>query len=273
MKKISISVITILLLIGCSKKNNLQDIVKKNMNGLEGTIVFLDLTSNQEIIFNSNLANIRTTPCSTFKIWNTLIGIENNLINSENDPFYIWDGISRPYPDWNKNLTLQEAFKVSCVPAYQNLANKIGLKNMQFWITKLNYGDRDTSSGLDIFWLPMPNKKSILISPKEQAILIKQLINNQLSFSEKALRILKIAMFSKKTDIGIIYGKTGSGKNINNILENNIGWYVGHIISKNGKYAFACLISGKDFGGRHAGERAADTFGRVAVSKDRDAMF
>jgi len=239
-----------LLITGCSKSNNFQDIVKKNMNGLEGTIVLLDLTSNQEIIINSNLANTRTTPCSTFKIWNSLIGIENNLINSENDPFYKWDGITRSYPDWNKDLNLQEAFKFSCVPAYQNLAKRIGIKNMQASIDKLNYGDRDISSGLDIFWLPRPKKKSILISPKEQAILIKQLVNNQLAFSDKSTQILKTIMLCKITENGTIYGKTGSGQNINDITDNNIGWYVGYVISKNGNYAFACLIHGKKIAGK-----------------------
>ena len=73
------------------------------MTGSKGTIVFLDLSSKKKIIYGSNLANIRTTPCSTFKIWNTLIGIENNQINSENDSFYIWDGITRADTDWNKN--------------------------------------------------------------------------------------------------------------------------------------------------------------------------
>ena len=252
MKKISILAITILLTIGCSKKNNLQNIATENMIGLKGTIVLLDLTSNQEIIFNSYVANTRTTPCSTFKIWNSLIGIENNLINSEKDPFYKWDGITRSYPDWNKDLNLQEAFKFSCVPAYQNLANRIGNKNMHAFIDKINYGDRDISSGLDTFWLPRPKKKSILISPKEQAILIKQLINNQLAFSDKSKQILKTIMLFKTTENGTLYGKTGSGQNINDITGNNIGWYVGYVTSRNGKYAFACLIHGKEIGGKNA---------------------
>ncbi|MCB0280586.1 MAG: penicillin binding protein transpeptidase domain-containing protein, partial [Calditrichaeota bacterium] len=134
MKKLSIIAVLLTLVISCAKSNNLENIASKNMTGIEGTIVFIDLSSEKKIIYNSNLANTRTTPCSTFKIWNTLIGIENNQINSENDSFYIWDGISRAYPDWNKDLNLYEAFQYSCVPAYQFLANKIGHNNMQLWI-------------------------------------------------------------------------------------------------------------------------------------------
>ena len=254
MKKLSIIAVLLPLFISCTKINNLENIINKNMTGIEGTIVFLDLSSKKKIIYGSNLANIRTTPCSTFKIWNTLIGIENNQINSENDSFYIWDGITRAYPDWNKNLNLHEAFQFSCVPAYQILANKIGQNNMKIWIDKINYGDKDISSGLDIFWLPRPNKKSIKISPIEQASLIKKLVNNQLNFSDKSKQILKKIMLFKTTENGTLFGKTGSGQNIDNIPDNNIGWYVGYIISNNGKYAFACLISGKDVAGKNARE-------------------
>lgn len=252
MKKLFLLTTILLILASCSEKNKLHDIARENMNTREGVIVFLDLTSNQEVVINSHLANTRTTPCSTFKIWNTLIGIENSLINSENDPFYKWDGITRNYPQWNKNLTLKESFQVSCVPAYQNLAKKIGKKNMQLWIDKINYGDKDTSSGLDIFWLPNPGKKSILISPKEQAYLIKKLINNHLPFSEKSLKILKKIMLSKSTDKGTLYGKTGTGLDINNIENNNIGWYVGYINSINGKYSFACLLKGHEITSKDA---------------------
>lgn len=259
MKKLSIIAVLLTLVISCVKISNLEKIINKNMTGIEGTIVFIDLSSEKKIIYGSSLANTRKTPCSTFKIWNTLIGIENNQINSENDLFYIWDGIYRAYPDWNKNLNLHEAFQFSCVPAYQILANKIGQNNMEIWIDKINYGDKDISSGLDIFWLPRPNKKSIKISAIEQASLIKKLVNNQLNFSEKSKQILKKIMLFKATENGTLFGKTGSGQNIDDVPNNNIGWYVGYIISNNGKYAFACLISGKDVTGKNARELVEKT--------------
>jgi beta-lactamase class D len=254
MKILSTIGIFLMLLISCSKTDKLQNIVNKNMNGIKGTIIFIDLASDKQIVFNSNLARIRTTPCSTFKIWNTLIGIENNLITSENDQFYKWDKEIRSYPDWNKDLNLQEAFQFSCVPAYQNLARKIGLKNMQAWLDKINYGDKDISSGIDIFWLSRSNHKSIKISPEEQAILIKKLVNNQLAFKEKSKQILKNIMLFKSTERGALYGKTGSGQNIDDVPDSNIGWYIGYIIGNNEKYAFACLINGKDMTGKNARE-------------------
>jgi hypothetical protein len=82
-------------------------------------------------------------PCSKFKIWNTLIGLENVLISSLDEPFYQWDGKERSIPDWNWNHTLKEAFQVSCVPAYQNLARRIGAESMRSWLEKIEEVERE----------------------------------------------------------------------------------------------------------------------------------
>lgn len=248
-KTFIIIVIIMLLLVSCSKKNTVYDVITANMKDINGTFVMIDLNSDKEIIFNKNLSETKTTPYSTFKIWNTLIGLETNLINLTDESFYKWDGVTRLIPEWNKDLTLKEAFQVSCVPAYQNLANKIGVEKMQLWIDKINYGNKDISSGLDIFWLPRPQKKSILISPKEQTLLIKKLINNQLPFSDKSIESIKTIMLYKTEKNGTLYGKTGSGNNVGDIIGNNIGWYVGYVMSKNGNYAFSCLIYDKNIKG------------------------
>ena len=112
-------------------------------------------------------------PCSTFKIWNTLIGIESGIISSPDQPFYQWDGEKRSISAWNRDLTLREAFQASCVPAFQNLARQIESERMQYWLDRIEYGDRDTSAGIDVFWLPSKGRKTILISPTEQAQLVK----------------------------------------------------------------------------------------------------
>ncbi|QQS04125.1 MAG: hypothetical protein IPK50_17790 [Fibrobacterota bacterium] len=48
-----------------------------------------------------------------------------------------------------------------------------------------------------------------------------------------------------------MYGKTGSGQNVDDIQDNDIGWYVGYVAGKNGQYAFACLIRNKSTTGRN----------------------
>src|SRR5215510_12308967 len=68
-------------------------------------------------------------PASTFKIVNSLIGLQTGKI--VNDSMVIkWDGIKRWNEDWNKDLTMYEAFRVSAVPYYQEVARRIGKDTM-----------------------------------------------------------------------------------------------------------------------------------------------
>jgi beta-lactamase class D len=216
----------------------------------KGTFVIIDCLSKAISTFQPEASSEKRPPCSTFKIWNTLIGLENGIIFSPDNSFYKWDGETRLIPEWNKDLTLKEAFQVSCVPAFQNLARNIGLEQMRIWIDKIGYGDRDISSGVDVFWLPRPGRKTILISPQEQAILICKLVTGKLAFSEKAQAVLKEIMTVRKTDHGTLYGKTGSGADETEKF--NLGWFVGYVESNDKIYAFACLIKGESLTGKDA---------------------
>lgn len=217
-----------------------------------GGCVFMDCKSDSIIRYNPSETVKRITPCSSFKIWNTLIGLECNIITSPNEPFYKWDGEKRSIPDWNKDLTLKDAFSVSCVPAFQNLARRIGAENMQKWIDTIHYGDCDISSGTDIFWLPKENKKSIKISPEEQANLIRRLVTGQLPFSKKSQMVLKEIMTVSATSDGTIYGKTGTGTDIDGNPKQNIGWFVGYAESGSKTYSFACIVRGENLMGKDA---------------------
>jgi beta-lactamase class D len=215
-----------------------------------GAFIFMDCASDEAIRFDSAGVTERLTPCSTFKIWNSLLGMECKIIAAADDPFYTWDGETRFIPEWNRDQTFRHAFQVSCVPAFQNLARKIGPVRMQQWLDSINYGDRDISSGIDIFWLPRPGKKSIRISPEEQAQLIRKLVTGKLPFSEHAQKILKEVMLAKTTKQGTMYGKTGSGSNLNDDPKQTIGWYVGYVESNHKTYAFACVMKGDNLTGK-----------------------
>lgn len=222
------------------------------INGYNGTIVIIDINTNKSSVYNSDLAKERTAPCSTFKIWNTLIGSECGIIKSKDEPFYKWDGVKRFYDQWNQNLTLREAFKYSCVPSFQSLARKIGYVRMKDWINKIGYGNKNITSGIDLFWLPAKGRDYIKISPMEQAVMIKRLIKGELGFSQKSINLLMDVSKSDSTENGTLYGKTGTGEIFERSHNNCIGWYVGFIKSKKDNYVFACMIEGKRISGKTA---------------------
>ncbi len=254
MRQIFILTFTAILTTASFADSNIFPIPEKSVQEVfgdrNGTFVLIDCSSEATSIFHPEISKERLPPCSTFKIWNTLIGLENGIISSPDEAFYKWDGETRFIPEWNRDMTLKEAFRVSCVPAFQNLARKIGSEKMRLWIEKINFGDGDTSSGTDIFWLPAKGRKTLLISPEEQAKLICKLVKGKLPFSEKAQAVLKDVMTIRKTVNGIFYGKTGSATDDNGKF--NLGWFVGYVESNGKTYAFACAIKGEALMGKDA---------------------
>lgn len=223
-----------------------------------GVIVLRDCASGEVLCTDEALAGQPFVPCSTFKIWNTAIGLEAGLVEGPAALFWTWDGQKRWLDAWNHDQTLRSAFQVSCVPAYQNLARRIGPERMQGWLAKLPYGDADMSAGVDVFWLPKPGRKTVLITPEEQAALLCRLAEGKVPFSEETQQVLKDVMKVEATEKGALYGKTGSGVDANDKL--NLGWYVGYVESEGRMVAFAVLLTGSGASGVEARQIAKRLF-------------
>ncbi len=235
-------VIFLCFLVGACACSSAQEIDTTLFEGYETAFVMYNRTSGAVIDVNPVLSAWRLPPCSTFKIYNTLIGLELGLLKGPDEPWYAWDGVQYEIEGWNRDLTLREAFRVSAVPAFQILARQIGSERMQKYIDRIHYGTNDISSGLDIFWLPRPRKTSIMISAHEQVALLNKLLDGKLPFSQKNIVIVKDIMQVHKTGKGTLYGKTGSG--ITTDGKGGLGWYVGFLESKGTTHVFACTITG-----------------------------
>jgi beta-lactamase class D len=221
-----------------------QEIDTTQFKNYNTALVIYNRSSRVVSNINPTLSARRLAPCSTFKIYNTLIGLKLGLLKGPDDPWYTWDGIHRDIEGWNQDLTLRQAFRVSAVPAFQGLARQIGAKRMKQYIDRIDYGTKDISSGIDIFWLPRPGKASIKICADEQVALLNKLLDGTLPFPKKHIAILRDMMLVTKTDKGTLYGKTGSGTKADGKWD--LGWFVGFLESGGKTYVFACNITGGD---------------------------
>lgn len=224
--------------------------VTEAFDGQPGAFVLVEAESGETFRNDPAACAERLAPCSTFKIWNSAIGLETGLVSDPDAPFWKWDGEQRWLADWNRNQTLRSAIAVSCVPAYQALARKIGPARMQEWIDRLNYGDLDISAGIDVFWLPEPGRKTLLISPDEQAALIARLATGKLPFSPRTMVTLRSILKQKETERGTFYGKTGTS--MGKTEAEQFGWFTGWVESKGKIHAFACLRKGRGVLGKDA---------------------
>lgn len=204
---------------------------------LEGTFALFDQNKNKLIVYNKKLLNEPFSPASTFKICNSLIGLETGVIPDEN--FVIpWDSVVRNYPVWNADTDMKTAFKNSTVWFYQELARRVGGEQMQYWLGKADYGNKDTSGGIDLFWL----KGGLRITPVQQIEFLRKLYKNELPFSQRSLDIVKNIMIADEKPEYTLSGKTGWGYQD----DKDIGWYVGFVESGDNVYYFVNCIQTAD---------------------------
>ncbi len=200
---------------------------------------FILYSTKDSSIFEINEARCkqRFIPASTFKIFNSLVGLEAGVIKDEN--FKIkWDSVARTNPEWNKTQDMKTAFKNSTVWYYQELARRVGEEKMKNYINLVNYGNKDISGGIDKFWLT----GKLRISQEEQIEFLIKLYNNKLPFSARSQNIVKNIMLQEDSVYYKLRGKTGWG--VQDSL--NLGWYIGWIEKNNNVYYFALNIETKN---------------------------
>ena len=230
------------------------DTISRILNGREGTFYIVDCDSGAKFDYDEKRSAQRYAPCSTFKIWNTLCGIKLGLINSSDQPFYKWDGVTREIAAWNSDLNVRDAFQASCVPAYQSLARAIGTEKMEAWLKLIHYGDMNSSAGIDVFWLPAKNRQTVLISAHEQVDLLRKLVLDELPITKTEKDLLLKIMEVKTTERGALYGKSGTPGTY------DMGWFVGTIKSQTKTYAFACILLDQKTSGLEARAATIELF-------------
>jgi beta-lactamase class D len=130
-----------------------------------------------------------------------------------------WDSVQRWNTLWNKDMNMREAFKVSSVPYYQELARRIGKDYMQHYLDTVRYGNKRIGQHIDMFWL----NDTLQISADEQVGFLKKLYFEELPFSERSQRIVRSIMLQDDTPDYKLYYKTGTGVS----KDSTIYWVVG----------------------------------------------
>lgn len=191
-----------------------------NQEGVNGTLVVFNQQKGKYLVYNKERFETPFLPASTFKIFNSLVALETGVVKNPKEKFK-WDGLDRGNVNWNRSQDMKTAYTNSTVWVYQEIAKKIGFKRMQEWIDKCNYGNKDISGGIDLFWL---NGK-LRISAREQVEFLKRLQADLLPFKPEVVKMVKEIMIEEKTDQYILRSKTGWA----DACKPNIGWYVGYV--------------------------------------------
>jgi beta-lactamase class D len=207
--------------------------------GVKGCFLIYDMKNDIYQIYNSARCEQGFLPASTFKILNSLIGLETGVVTDEN-MVIPWNGVASSVEEWNRDHTFASAIQYSVVPYFQEVARRIGPTRMNEFVDDSDYGKMDISQEtIDRFWL-WGNSR---ITPWEQMNFILHFYTNKLPFSQENIDLVKKLIVLKKTDNWTFSGKTGMTVQDNN----NVGWLVGYLEENGNTWIYVCNVeSGQD---------------------------
>jgi len=204
--------------------------------GVSGCFVLRDLRAGDDRVVNPALADEAFTPASTFKIANTLIGLETGVIPDERFTLE-WDGVRRDFVEqWNRDHDLRSAMKHSVVWYYQEIARRVGEKRYREWLERLDYGNRDIGGGVDRFWLSPGG--ALRITPRQQVAFLARLVRGELPVSKRSIGILRDVMPSATEGGVTLRAKTGLGRQ----EDRQVGWMAGFVDRPETSHVFASLV-------------------------------
>lgn len=230
--------------------------ILQEMDGAEffgawnGAAVLYDPAANRYEIYNPDLAQTRRSPCSTFKILSSLIGLETGGIDPQ-DSTRAWIGETFWNADWNRDIGFPDAFRTSCVWYFREVIDEIGKETMQAELDRLSYGNCDLSDwegrqntnnknpALTGFWI----ESSLRISPVEQVQVLERIFGEDSAHSEEAREALRQVMRLPDPEAGelAVYGKTGMGKAQGVVVD---AWFTG-FADADGRRVYFCVYLGE----------------------------
>jgi beta-lactamase class D len=201
--------------------------------GVKGTFVLLDVQSGSLRGHDQARGETRFIPASTFKLANSLIGLDSGAIKDV-EQVLPYGGKPQPLPAWEHDMSLREAIKISNVPIYQELARRIGLPTMAEQVRRLGYGNGQIGTQVDRFWLDGP----LTISAVEQTHFLARLAQGQLPVSSAAQAQVRDIARLQQGDGWTLYAKTG----VAGSYDPDLGWWVGWVEQHGKLYSFALNI-------------------------------
>jgi beta-lactamase class D len=202
-----------------------------------GTIALFD--TQDGVLGCSDVKKCReaVTPASTFKIAHSMIALETGVVDSP-DTVLPWDHQQYTNDNWNRDLSFRDAFRFSCLPCYRAIARKVGETGERDWVSKLGYGNRDTSGGVDRFWI----WGGLRISPLEQIDFLRRFDESKLPISATTADFVRDIMTLDVTEKYVLRGKTGTTSPPDELRE--LAWFVGWLEAGDRRVYFATLLDG-----------------------------
>jgi beta-lactamase class D len=200
-----------------------SDSLEQTLNGRNACVIVMDLKDQKIIRRLGKQCEVRTTPCSSFKIPIALMAFQEGKLTERNSSRK-WDGHVTGNSGWDRDQTAASWLENSVVWFSRRLTTEMGMDNVKKYLKEFNYGNQDMSGGITQSWI----NSSLKISPDEQITFMNSLWKRQWPLSkntyDKVFDILPSETFLN----GTLKGKTGSSGlfSENKKSQKFIGWYI-----------------------------------------------
>ncbi len=243
----------------------LNRIVDASFGGQGTCLTLTDRASGTEVyVYGSNAACMRPLPpCSTFKIANSLIGLDEGVIRP--DEVIKWDGKPQALKSWETDANLETAFKRSMVPWFQRVARQIGHDTYAKRLKAMDYGSGDPAGPVDQFWLGPEVGGGLTISTRQQTDFLNRLYTGRLSTNPLNTATVAKIMIDETRGSSVMSGKTGTCSSLAD-GSRNVGWWVGRLNSPERDLVFAVSMEGQNaLPGRELQIRLKSAFAKAGL--------
>jgi len=189
--------------------------------GVTGTFVLWEPLAQRYRVSDARRARKGYLPHATFDPAGALIGLEVGAVNDELEVFR-WDGTPKPVPLWERDHDLASGMAFSVAWMFQQVARRVGRARMREWLERLDYGNRDVSGGIDLFWL----QGGLRISALEQVHFLNRLAEGRLPATQRAQSLVRKALAVERTGAYTLYAKSGTSSQA---IRDPVWWWTGWI--------------------------------------------
>jgi bla regulator protein BlaR1 len=211
--------------------------------GFDGTFVVRDDRGLVDVRYNAEHADLRFSPCSTFKLPFAIMFLENGIVR---DPAEIvtydprLEGVVMSGPAGTAHdQTLTSAFHESANWYFDSLSRSLDRTVVQQFITRSGYGNANVHDGADegSYWYD----GHLRISANEQVRFLQRLHNGALGLSARTTGLIKEVAQVEQTPRWRLAAKTGTCRGVGE--DTTTHWYVGWVERPDNTYYFALRLA------------------------------
>lgn len=235
-----------------------------------GTSSRLDCTvivdaGSGDFVVHDGTCDSRVTPASTFKIAISLMGFDSGVLRDEHTPYLPYKpSYAASIPSWRQGTDPSRWLQESVVWYSEQVKLRLGATSVRRYVDAFDYGNRGlpVTAGVDDAVGLSELSPTLTISPVEQTVFLRKLVNHRLPVSALAYdmttRLLKVETLANGWTV---YGKTGTASaRSHDGGENSIGWFVGWARKGARTLVFARLLEQPTRADRYGGPLTRDAF-------------